>query len=506
MMKNKMYAGALFCALAMMASCSNEEAVTGNVQPQGFSLKAEMGTAQTRTTVTEDYKVNWSAGDKIYVYGTDVYATFPLTAGSGSTAGTFSGTLKGSGGIENLQYALYPAPKSYPEESGSYTITLPAAYTYGDPSNSPMYAIFGDDKGSITFEHLCAMIRFTIKGIPSEGVKTLTLSSEDLNIAGDATVTETGGAFSLTAPTAEGKSVSISIPDGTPMAAEEAEGLTFDIPLPAGSYTKGIKVSITKDGDSEFLAEKTVNNIVLEAGEILVMEPLEIISITGNTSDLVEVKYAAAVEELVASINEGYKCIRLTESITFNDETTLDGKGVILKGSPIYFKGNATVQNVTFENGHNSSGNGSSVYVPAGNSKNITFENCTFTNAEWDCIQLTNKDIESVTIKDCTFKNTVQGYRYIHLELRDGNQYAVNETASLTITGCTFENVSTDYCKDSAITITGFKFDNMTIEDNVVKGAGADNLTSNIIWICDGNTFSSLMSVEDIKTAFKYVP
>lgn len=47
-------------------------------------------------------------------------------------------------------------------------------------------------------------------------------------------------------------------------------------------------------------------------------------------------------------------------------------------------------------------------------------------------------------------------------------------------------------------------FSNMTIENNVVKGAGADNLTTNIIWICDGVDFGALMSVDDIKAKFQY--
>lgn len=109
-----------------------------------------------------------------------------------------------------------------------------------------------------------------------------------------------------------------------------------------------------------------------------------------------------------------------------------------------------------------------------------------------------------MTIKDCVFRNTKKGTRYIHLELRDGGNYTANPDAKLTITGCTFENVSSAYCSDSAITVLGFSFANMTIENNVVKGAGADNLTTNIIWICDGVDFGALMSVDDIKAKFQY--
>ena len=217
----------------------------------------------------------------------------------------------------------------------------------------------------------------------------------------------------------------------------------------------------------------------------------------------VKVDSAAEIQNAIASaVESGSNTVVLTAPVSFNEDVVLDGQGVTFEGSPVYFNGSSvTVRNLTFANGHNASKNGSAVYVTGGNCKNLTFENCTFVDAEWDAIQLTDKDIESVVIRNSTFKNTKKGNRYIHLELRD-NGYAVNETATVEITGCTFENVSSEYCKDSAITILGFRFANMNISGNYVKGAGADNLTTSVIWICDGNNFSNLMSVEDINKAF----
>lgn len=207
-------------------------------------------------------------------------------------------------------------------------------------------------------------------------------------------------------------------------------------------------------------------------------------------------------DAIAAAVESGSNTVVLTKPVSFNEDIELDGQGVTFEGSPVYFNGSSvTVRNLTFANGHNASGNGSAIYVTGKNCKNLLIENCTFVDAEWDAIQLTDKDIESVVIRNSTFKNTKKGYRYIHLELRD-NGYAVNETATVEITGCTFENVSSEYCKDSAITILGFRFANMNISGNYVKGAGADNLTTTIIWICDGNNFSNLMSVEDINKAF----
>ncbi len=233
-----------------------------------------------------------------------------------------------------------------------------------------------------------------------------------------------------------------------------------------------------------------------------------------NTYQIVEGVGATTTEDLKEAIKSGepvitlVKDLALTEVLSFPNDVTLIADGdVTLTGAPVYFSGaNTVVKGICFANGTNSSNNGSAVYVTNQSCKNLVFENCEFTNAQWDAIQLTDKDIESITITGCTFHNTVEGgYRYIHLELRDGSgAYYANPNAKVTVSGCTFENVSTAYCKDSAVTILGFSFDNMTIENNIVKGAGADNITNLMFWICDGTNFSNLISAEVLKTMFRY--
>lgn len=247
-------------------------------------------------------------------------------------------------------------------------------------------------------------------------------------------------------------------------------------------------------------------------GTNFVPEGYSSVKVSDSDPAIYEVVFAEVADDasqidnaIAAALASGSKTVKITEPMTFSDENiVLDGKGVTFEGMPVYFNGKATISNLTFANGHNANKDGSAVYVTSGKCSDIIFDNCTFLNSEWDAIQLTDKDIESVTIKNCTFKNTSQGYRYIHLELRDSGQYTENTAAKLTITGCVFENVSSDYCKDSAITITGFSFDNMDISGNTVKGAGANALTTSIIWICNGKNFSDLMSIDKINEAFVY--
>lgn len=194
------------------------------------------------------------------------------------------------------------------------------------------------------------------------------------------------------------------------------------------------------------------------------------------------------------------------ETVTLDAQKIIAGKNVFVKditieGKPLYVTAeNITFNNVNFDNAHE--GQESSLYVTTTNTKNIAFYGCSFTNAKWDNIQLTNQNIESVVFENCNFKNTEQGYRYIHLEIRNSAGGYATTNGTVTVKNCVFENVNSQYCKDSAVTITGFFFANQDIENNIVKGAGADNITHVEFWIRDGR--GPLMEDEVVRQKFVY--
>lgn len=288
-MKKKFYTGVMLCAMTLIAGCSQEELTNGQAQSDNFSLVANTET-DTRTSVGTDYKVLWSEQDEIYVFGGTAYGTLDLSAGSGSTSGTFDGTIKNN--PADLKYAVYPKPTISNE---SKTINFPATYaTYPYQSNSPMYGVLSNDKKSVTFQHLCGMIRLTINGIPSSGSKTLTLTSQDGAITGDASLNENGteNTLSLGTPSGDGKTITITIPNGQ-------TGPVFDIPLPTATYTNGLAIKL-KEGNSELVAEKTVANLNIQKGHILVMDALTYISIEGN---------APSFTTSVKSIDEAEKAL-----------------------------------------------------------------------------------------------------------------------------------------------------------------------------------------------------
>lgn len=272
-MKRFMYTGAMLCAMALMTGCSEDEQMAGQAQSGNFSVTATTD-AGTRT-IADGYSVLWSENDKIYVYGTQARATLELTAGEGTNKGTFTGTIKGDD-VTTLKYAVYPVPTI---GEGSKSISFPATYTYPYNSNSPMYAVFGANQSNLSFKHLCGMMRLTINGIPSTGAKTLTLTGES-NIAGAAPLTEgTDDKLSLGTISGSEKAITITIPDGT-------TGTTFDIPLPAATYTRGIKVELTVDG-KKCITEAT-KDIEIKAGHMLEMEKLTYTNISGEAPSLIQ--------------------------------------------------------------------------------------------------------------------------------------------------------------------------------------------------------------------------
>ncbi|MDO4811324.1 MAG: SipW-dependent-type signal peptide-containing protein [Eubacteriales bacterium] len=221
----------------------------------------------------------------------------------------------------------------------------------------------------------------------------------------------------------------------------------------------------------------------------------------GNTYD--EGAMIESFEELKAAAQNGGVLvlkgnIAATENITFAKNVKLVGDGdTRITGKPLYFKGDSVeISGINFNNG--TVGSESCMYFTEEGLKNLVIENCTFSNAKWDAIQLT-KAAESVTIKNNSFKNTAKGYRYIHLEIRDANDSYGTTNAILNITGNTFTNLTAAYCEDSAITIAGFKMNNITFKDNTFAGVGADTINTDMVWICNGTTFSELMSVGTIK-------
>lgn len=278
--------------------------------------------------------------------------------------------------------------------------------------------------------------------------------------------------------------------------------------------------------DNYVLKDNTNSSIEVTGGKFYRFNPADNVAEGNGTTNFVKEGYvstkisenpdvymvtkvaATTTEALNAAIQNGGSIYVAANGLKI---TATNVENCEFYGYPVYVEGNTTFKNVTFNNATESltgAPTPSAVYVTGNNAdtKNISFEGCTFEEAVWDGIQVTNPNLESISFKNCVFVNNNKltpndfgvntlNRRYIHLETKQEVGTRVE------ITGCSFTNVSLDYCPGSAVCIFGYKTENMTINNNIVNGAGANALTTDMIWISNGLT-RNLWTVEQIKVAF----
>jgi hypothetical protein len=305
-MRNLNYISALLCAAALVTSCSNEEMMENRTSADGFTLVATTG-ADTRTTIGEGYKVNWTAGDAFYAFGgatgtPKVYkATAKLTLEGNPSAGTteakFTGELAGD--ISNLQYAVYPRD-AYKSET--MTVEFPTAYAYSN-SNAPMFGKLNAEKTKVNFSNLLSgMMRIELSGLAEGTTGSLTLAGA--NIAGEAALIIDGGDGSLD-EIADGEDAVV-----VSFTASDADPLVLDIPVPAATYVGGITATLKiGENSKETQVYQTTKNFVVTAGTIKVMPGIGDIKVDASTGDLTFSKVVESAEDAVKELKNGEKNI-----------------------------------------------------------------------------------------------------------------------------------------------------------------------------------------------------
>lgn len=287
-------------AVASLASCSNDEIWTASVGGQSVINASFEGRTQSRVGFTDATPAVffWNKGDEISVHTTSTsnpFITYTLTSGTGTGSAQFQGTLIGEGAKTSV-CALYPANKDHKYDGGALTFHMADAYTYdyaddklglvnggvSNSTNAPMLAkIVAEGNMDLNFKHLGGVFCFQIAKIPATATKFV--FTANTKITGDFTVNMNGDVPSIateTAPTEEGKTVTINFTAGT-------EKRVFYIPVPTGTYT-GFRWDM-KDGGDQILAyfESEAENTVSRA-TLLRMPLLTCSTVTGGLTSSVQ--------------------------------------------------------------------------------------------------------------------------------------------------------------------------------------------------------------------------
>lgn len=323
----------MLCAMALMTGCSQEEYDdNGQLAPSGnFTLTASTG-SNSRTSVADNFNVNWTSGDAIFVYGgTNTSGTLALEGEGGSTTGTFKGTVTGT--PADLQYAVYPADGFAKSQAKPTTFTFPATYEYpatgSMASNSPMFGKVENSDGaqSVAFtQHLAGMIRITLNDVPANSTNN-SLTLKGTGVAGTYTLTVADGNASLASSATAGQSAS----DEVSVSFNSKNGnLVFDIPVPAGTYTAGLSVEL-KMGEATANIYR-IENKTVTAGKIILMPAINNITLDGSTigftqetadeKDAQEALDKGVTNVAIAEVDASSEPATLKIPATANDEPT----------------------------------------------------------------------------------------------------------------------------------------------------------------------------------------
>ncbi len=220
--------------LLFATGCSQEEFLSNSSRTAVISAVME-NVSSSRSHATDEGKFTWTEGDKLSVYTSkDRFATFTLQGESGTSNGTFTGTLSGEENIAKC--AVYPQNDNHKIDGNTLTYHLPAEYgdyetEYVANTYAPMLALT-DGTDEFHFKHLGGVLRLKLDNVPA-GTAQIEFTVKNLDITGDFDVD-----LSKETPTisARSKSTANSVTIKFKPLETKRNDMVFFIPLPVGIY------------------------------------------------------------------------------------------------------------------------------------------------------------------------------------------------------------------------------------------------------------------------------
>ena len=219
------------------------------------TICAVMENDDTRTSVTDEGFFTWSSGDQVWLHTTSGSVVGILSSGAGTPSAQFS---FGAHFGEMTGKAVYPYNTGHSMSGNTLHVVMPASYDLGsslENTNAAMYGVNVD--GTIKFNHLAGVMRFTFKNVPAGANKfTITL---DKKINGTF-------AADLTAdyPIIEAEDSSSDADRTITLnfdALTEMSDICLNIPLPVGTYTT-LDLGMYDDDTAIWTYSNTVTNTI----------------------------------------------------------------------------------------------------------------------------------------------------------------------------------------------------------------------------------------------------
>ena len=284
---------------ALLAGCQKPEVECPVESNDLFTASVEEFDAQTKTSMTENRRIVWSAGDRLSIFqGSTIADEYVLADGS---AGLISGSFKWAGrdnevnsdfgaGFElPCNVAFYPYAEGLlldgdmlDDGKQTYTIStvvLPEVQTYVANSfgngSFPMVAVTQNMADhNLKFKNIGGALKLQLKG--SCVVKSIKVEGKNgEKLSGAATVTANANNQAPVIKMASDASETVTLDCGDGVQLSESEAANFYIAIPPVVFANGFVVTVTAADEKEYTVDATDANTVLRSS-ILVMPEVTI--------------------------------------------------------------------------------------------------------------------------------------------------------------------------------------------------------------------------------------
>ena len=286
MKKNLFIFAAAFAAI--LSSCAKQELVNPAEDQTEFKAFIEDGAK----TVLGDkngntYPLTWSAGDRICVNG---IMSEELSAGSGTKNASFKVSGLGSASSYNI---------TYPGKAGSDNIAaFPMTVSLTSPV-LPMYA--SSSSRSFAMNHLAGVLRLSFTSESSLKINSIELTTPGGEaLGGEMTIGKTGTVLN---GTLSGGQNTITVDCGSGISlSSTATGIM--IPVPAGTYSKGITITLTDNNQESMVVGALNNNGVVVGGQVLEFDTEAYVP-DSSGGELYLINNTETLKAFISSVNGG---------------------------------------------------------------------------------------------------------------------------------------------------------------------------------------------------------
>lgn len=330
-----------------------------------FSVPEYAEPLETKTALgTKDgssYPVRWSTGDQNRV---SLNGSAPTESTKDSDT-QISASFKPTSGLSVYNF-LYRGVDGHDNQ-----VSIPASQTYYandfDDAAMPMYAASATrPSGTVTFNHLCALLKFSITGsfASGKGIDSMTLTAVDgsASLSGTFTIGKTGSLLNGTlTPASAGGSINFTF--GSHIRLTDTP-FVFYVAIPAGTYTGGIQCEIVDNENGHMVFKVLNDNNTITAGKVRELGTFEYVqSKLTNTKMIYD---DATFLSFVSEVKGGNKTLnaRITKAaptLTLSAETVssfnsiedyegvFDGNGKTISGltKPLFSNLKGVVKNLT---------------------------------------------------------------------------------------------------------------------------------------------------------------